>query len=200
MNPIGYLMQEHRTIEKTMNLFEVEVRRIRRENHIDPISMYVSIDFIRTYVDLSHHGKEEDILFRELSKKNLLPEHARVISELKQDHKYSRTVVGKWMQANNRYLDGEDTAQEIVSYLEELIRFYPQHIRKEDENFYDPVLNYFGTDERARMIDEFAAFDKNILHWKYQKIEAVLKERLWESGAFEPFPARPDGQGVRRSA
>ena len=33
--------------------------------------LYVSIDFIRTYTDLAHHGKEEDILFRELSKKDL---------------------------------------------------------------------------------------------------------------------------------
>ncbi len=177
MNLIDYLMQEHRIIERNLNMFEVEIKRISEDNHIDPISMYVSIDFVRTYVDLAHHGKEEDILFRELSKKDLLPEHAKTISELKQDHKYSRTIVGKWLQANNRYLDGEDTSQEIVSYLKELIHFYPQHIKKEDENFYDPVLNYFAPDERDRMMREFVEFDKNILHWKYQKVEAVLKER-----------------------
>ncbi|OPY90775.1 MAG: hypothetical protein A4E73_02335 [Syntrophaceae bacterium PtaU1.Bin231] len=191
MNPIGHLMQEHRTIEKTLNMFELEMRKIRDEGRIDPVSMHVSIDFVRTYVDLAHHGKEEDILFRELSKKDLLPEHAGIIQELKQDHKYSRTIVSKWMQANNRYLDGEDTSQEILSYLEELTGFYPQHIRKEDENFYDPVLAYFGSEEREKMSAEYAAFDKNILHWKYQKSEAVLKERLWEGRTFDPCRTRP---------
>jgi len=67
VNPIGYLMQEHRTIEKTLGMFELEIKRIRDESFIDPISMHLSIDFIRTYVDLAHHGKEEDVLFRSWS-------------------------------------------------------------------------------------------------------------------------------------
>lgn len=178
MKFIGYLMQEHRTIEKTLNMFELEIKRISEENHIDPISMYVSIDFVRTYADLAHHGKEEDILFRELSKKDLLPEHAKIMNELKEEHKYSRSIVGKWMAANNRYLDGDDTSREIISYLKELTQFYPQHIKKEDDHFYYPVLDYFGTEENDKMISEFVEFDKKILHWKYQKVETVLKERF----------------------
>ncbi|MDX9822174.1 MAG: hemerythrin domain-containing protein [Syntrophales bacterium] len=200
MNPIGYLMQEHRTIEKTLGMFELEIKRIRDESFIDPISMHLSIDFIRTYVDLAHHGKEEDILFRALSKKALRPEHAKIMNDLQQDHRYSRKIVGRWMQANNRCLDGEDTSQEIVSCLTELTQFYPQHIQKEDQYFYDPVLSYFGTEERTRMVGEFSAFDRNILHWKYQKIEAVLKERLWESRTLEPGPTRQSSQEIGRSA
>jgi len=178
MKLIGYLMQEHRTIEKTLNMFELEIKRIIEENRIDPISMYVSIDFIRTYTDLAHHGKEENILFRELSKKDLLPEHAKIMNELMEEHKYSRTIVGKWMSANNRYLDGDDTSQEIISYLRELIQFYPLHITKEDEHFYHLILDYLGTEACDKIIGEFVAFDKNILHWKYQKVGTVLKEKL----------------------
>lgn len=178
MKLIGYLMQEHRTIENTLNMFELEIKRINEENHIDPISMYVSIDFIRTYTDLAHHGKEEDILFRELSKKDLLPEHAKIMNELKEQHKYSRSIVGNWMAANNRYLDGDDTSQEIISYLKQLTQFYPQHIKKEDEHFYYPIMDYFGTEENDKIMGEFVEFDKKILHWKYQKVETVLKERF----------------------
>jgi len=32
----------------------------------------VAVDFIVTYADRTHHGKEEDILFRDLQDKNLL--------------------------------------------------------------------------------------------------------------------------------
>jgi hemerythrin-like domain-containing protein len=180
MNLIGYLMQEHRIIEKTLNMFELEIRRINEENCVDPISIDRSIDFIRTYTDLTHHGKEEDILFRELSKKQLLSEHARIMNELKEEHKYSRSIVGKWMGANNRYLDGEDTSREIVSYIEELTQFYPKHIVKEDEHFYYPAMGYFTAEENDRMIKEFVEFDKKILHWKYQKVAGLIKERLGE--------------------
>lgn len=178
MQIIGYLMQEHRIIEKILRMFEVEIEKISEENHIDPVSMYVSIDFIRTYTDLAHHGKEEDILFRELSRKDLLSEHTKIMNELKKEHKYSRSIVGKWMGANNRYLEGEDTAEEIISYLKELAQFYPRHIKKEEDQFYYPVMDYLGEEERDKMIHEFVEFDKNILHWRYRKVEAVLKEKL----------------------
>lgn len=175
-------MQEHRTIENTMKMFELEIKRISEENRIDPISMYDSIDFIRTYTDLVHQGKEEDILFRELSKKDLLPEHAKIMNDLKKEHIISENIVNKWMAANNRYLDEEDTFQKFISYLKELTQFYPQHIKKEEKDFYIPIQNYFGTEENAKMILEFVEFDKNILHWKYRKVETVLKERLLKSG------------------
>lgn len=178
MKLIGILMQEHRIIEKTLNMFEGEIKKINEENHIDPVSMYVSIDFIRTYTDQAHHGKEENILFRELSKKDLLTEHTKTMNELMEEHKYSRGIVSKWLDANNRYSDGEDTSQEIISYLKELTHFYPRHIKKEDEHFFHPILDYFREGELVKMVCEFKEFDKNILHWRYGKVESVLKERL----------------------
>lgn len=178
MKLIGILMQEHRIIEKILNLFEVETKKISEGNRIDPIAMYISIDFIRTYADQAHHGKEENILFRELSKKDLLAEHTNTMNELMEEHKYSRGIVTKWLDANNRYSDGEDTSQEIISYLKELTQFYPQHIKKEDEHFFIPMLDYFREDELIKMINEFGEFDKNILHWRYGKVESVLKERM----------------------
>ena len=177
MKLIDYLMEEHRIIEKTLNMFEAEIKRISEENHIDPISMYVSIDFIRTYVDQAHHGKEEDILFRDLSKKDLLPEHVKIMNELIEEHKYARSIIGNWMGANNRYLDGDDTSQEIISYLKEVTQFYPQHIKKEDEHFYYAIADYFGAEEHDKMIRDFEEFDKNVLRWKYRKLETVLKKR-----------------------
>ena len=164
MKLINILMQEHRIIEKIMDMLGSEIKKISEENHIDPISMYVSIDFIRTGVDQVHHGKEEKILFRELSKKRLLPEHAKIMSELRVEHQYSRGIVGKWMNANQRYFDGEDTSWEITSYLKELIQFYPRHIRKEDEHFFHPILDYFRKEEFIKMMREFEEFDNNVLY------------------------------------
>jgi hemerythrin-like domain-containing protein len=33
--------------------------------------VHIAVDFIRVFADQTHHGKEEDILFRELGKKPL---------------------------------------------------------------------------------------------------------------------------------
>ena len=76
MKPIGPMMWEHRLIEKMLHQFDGEIRRINEPDKVD-----TAVDFIRTYADRTHHGKEEDILFRELAKKQLSPEHARIMNE-----------------------------------------------------------------------------------------------------------------------
>jgi hemerythrin-like domain-containing protein len=178
MNVIEPLMEEHRVIKSTLAVFEVELEKIKEQQRIDPISVDMSIDFIRTYTDLVHHGKEENILFRELEKKNLSVEHAALMNELLAEHKYSRTIVGRWMDATERYFDGEDTSAEITGCLQELTIFYPRHIIKENKHFFVPVLEYFTQEEHNKMIREFEEFDDKILHWKYRKVESALQERL----------------------
>jgi hemerythrin-like domain-containing protein len=178
MNVIGYLGEEHRVIKSTLAVFETEIDKIKEQQRVDHISINMSIDFIRTYTDLVHHGKEENILFRELGEKNLSAEHSKVMNELLAEHKYSRSIAGKWMDATERYFDGEDTSQVIIGCLQELTIFYPQHIMKENNHFFGPVLEYFTQEEQNKMTQEFEEYDNKILHWKYRKIQSALEERL----------------------
>ncbi|MDD5723655.1 MAG: hemerythrin domain-containing protein [Syntrophales bacterium] len=174
MKPIGPLMWEHRLIEKMLRLFDGEIKRINEDNRIDTVFIDTVVDFIRTYADRTHHGKEEDILFRDLAKKQISSEHAKIVGELVEEHKYARKVVGKLIEAKERYLKGENTAQEVIDYLKELAQFYPQHIEKEDKHFFFPCMDYFPKDEQNKMLDEFWEFDKNMIHEKYKKVVEQL--------------------------
>ncbi len=137
----------------------------------------MAVDFIRTYADRTHHGKEEDILFRDLVKKRLTPEHARIMDELISEHRYSRQVVGKLVAAKERYLKGEDTSLEVIAYLKELAQFYPAHIEKEDKHFFYPCMDYFTQAEQDQMLSEFYEFDRNMIHEKYRKVVDQLTSR-----------------------
>jgi hemerythrin-like domain-containing protein len=178
MNVIGPLTEEHRVIKSTLAVFETEIEKIKKQQRVDHISIDMSIDFIRTYTDLVHHGKEENILFRELGKKTLSAEHSKIMNELLVEHKYSRSIVSRWMDITERYFAGKDTSQEIIGCLQELTIFYPQHIIKENKHFLGPVLEYFTQEEQNKMIQEFEEFDAKILHWKYRKVESAMKERM----------------------
>jgi len=170
MKPIGPLMREHRLIEKMLSFFEGETRKITEQKKVDPLFVDTAVDFIRTYADLTHHGKEEDILFRDLIKKQLSREHTRIMEELVEEHKYARKTVGMLVDAKERYLKGENTSQEVVSLLRELAHFYPIHIEKEDKHFFYPCMEYFTKEEQSRMLQEFYEFDRNMIHEKYRKI------------------------------
>jgi hemerythrin-like domain-containing protein len=170
MKPIGPMMWEHRLIERMLCLFEGEIRKINESNKVDTVFIDTAVDFIRTYADRTHHGKEEDILFRDLAKKELSPEHTRIMNELIGEHEYSRETVRKLVEAKERYLKGENTAQEVIAYLKELARFYPLHIQKEDKYFFYPAMEYFTNEEQDEMLGKFYEFDRNMIHEKYQKV------------------------------
>jgi hemerythrin-like domain-containing protein len=177
MKPIGPLMREHRLIEQMLSLFNGEIGRINEQNLVDTAFIDEAVDFIRTYADRTHHGKEEDILFRDLRLKNLSPELMRIMNELIDEHGYARATVGKLVAAKERYLRGENTSPEVVAYLQELARFYPRHIEKEDKHFFYPCLDYFTKDEQDRMLAEFWEFDRNMIHDKYKKVVEALRIR-----------------------
>ena len=73
MKPRGPLMIEHRLIEKMLKAMDREAAKIRRDKKVDPVLIDTAVDFIRVYADRTHHGKEEDILFKELAKKTMTP-------------------------------------------------------------------------------------------------------------------------------
>ena len=183
MNVIDPFMQEHRVIEQVVDIFDTEILNIHEQNPIDSIHMYMAIDFVCTYVDLTHHVKEEDFLFRELAKKDLLPDHARILHELLEEHKHVRTIIGKWTKDTNRFFKGEDTSQEITLHLKALKALFTVHIKKEDERFFNQILSYFTTAEQNEILGKIADFDKQVLHWKYRKVEKALRGSLWDENS-----------------
>ena len=183
MKPIGLLMWEHRLIEKMLGVLTKEAFEMERTGQVNAVFIDTAIDFIRTYADRTHHGKEEDILFRELVKKKLTPEHARLLEELIQEHIYSRKTVGKLVAAKERYVQGErEAVAEIVALLKELAVFYPRHIAKEDKPFFHECQRYFSDGELEEMLREFRDFDRKMIHERYERIvESFTGEKAFST-------------------
>jgi hemerythrin-like domain-containing protein len=176
MLPIGPLMIEHRLIERMIGEMEARVERASNENEIDPTFIDTAADFIRTYADRTHHGKEEDILFRDLEKKSMSEEDSRVMGELIGEHRRGRKMVGELLSANDRYREGEREAlKKIVETLRALIEFYPGHIKKEDEIFFPASMEYLDREEKDAMLSEMQEFDRKMIHEKYKSIVDELE-------------------------
>jgi hemerythrin-like domain-containing protein len=162
MMPVGYLMIEHRLIERLVRLLSGELARMRGRNKADPVFLDQAVDFIRGYADRCHHGKEEDILFRDMAKKKLDPRHRSIMNQLIREHKMGRNAVKRLIAAGGMYekrkMQGLRGIKREVRWLSE---FYPRHIAKEDKGFFIPVMSYFNKREQARMLGEFCRFDSS---------------------------------------
>ncbi|MFX0058348.1 MAG: hemerythrin domain-containing protein [Candidatus Hodarchaeota archaeon] len=178
MMPIGPLMKEHRLIEKMILLIKNEIDKMKEYNKANPLFIDIAVDFIRTYADRTHHGKEEDILFRDLEMKKLSPNHNKIMEELIEEHIWARNTVGKLVDAKSQYVKGNvDQVDEIVNLMNKLVDFYPKHIEKEDKHFFIPVMKYFTEEEQDKMLQEFWDFDKTLIHEKYQKVVENLQNK-----------------------
>jgi len=185
MLPIGPLMMEHRLIERMIALMQQELTRIKDNTAIDPefafvdpVFLDIAVDFLRTYADRCHHGKEEDILFAELARKELSPEHQQLMTELIAEHVWARETTGKLVKAKENHLRGSNEAlTELLHYLGELVDFYPRHIEKEDKHFFIPCMEYFSPSGKDELLKRMWEFDRQMIHQKYTNVVEQIEKR-----------------------
>jgi hemerythrin-like domain-containing protein len=176
MLPIGPLMIEHRLIERMISIMVRERDRMKTSNKANSSLIDTIVDFVKTYADHCHHGKEENILFRELKKKDLSAEHKNIMDELIKEHIWGRKMTGRLVEANKRYANGDMAAFPlIIECISLLADFYPKHIEKEDKHFFFPVMSYFSEEERDLMLNEEYLFDQTLIHDKYRKVVSLLE-------------------------
>ncbi len=177
MMPIVPLTREHSRILRMVNLMKKRLGKVEQTIAVSPNFVDVVVDFLRTYADMCHHGKEEDILFRDLTKKHLSLEHRKMMSDLVEDHILARKVVGRLADAGERHLRGNRPAiKDVNDNLMVLIDLYPRHIEKEDKYFFPPSMEYLTEQERNDMLNEFWKFDRELIHEKYRRVIEGLEE------------------------
>jgi hemerythrin-like domain-containing protein len=136
------------------------------------------VDFIRIYADRTHHGKEEDILFRDLSARRLPADDQRLMQELIEDHVFGRKTTWALEEANSRYRKGDAAAwAQVAENLAKIVDFYPRHIEKEDKVFFPAVRNYIDEKEDRAMLEAFHEFDRKMIHERYEAVIDALKEK-----------------------
>lgn len=171
MQARGPLMIEHRLIERMLTIIQDALVEAEKSKKIDPVFVDTAVDFVQTYADRAHHGKEEDILFRDLKRKGLSEADQRVMDELIEEHLFGRITTKALVEANTRYRNGDSSAlEEIVRCLHTLVDFYPTHIEKEDKVFFPAARAYFSEAEDQAMLDEFWEFDRKMIHEKYKAV------------------------------
>ncbi|MBD3345167.1 MAG: cation-binding protein [Chitinivibrionales bacterium] len=167
----GPLMKEHRLIERMISVARNELARIRSIEQADPLFIDTIVDFLRTYADRTHHGKEEDILFKDLGSRSLTEKDNVMMNELIREHVFARQTTGALVDANNRYRTGDTTALPVMAEkIQILIDFYPQHIEKEDKIFFPAARTYLSDKEEQDMLFRFREFDRKMIHEKYAGI------------------------------
>lgn len=174
--PVAMLMTEHRLIERVIGVMRRTADGIARGTGVDPRRVATIAEFLRAYADECHHGKEEDILFAALTRRELSSDDAHMMDGLIQEHAWARKTTRRLTDSEIRYSTGEtDALDDVRRSLIGLAEMYPRHIEKEDTGFFPASRSYFSDAEWERMAEAFREFDRRLVHERYARIADSLE-------------------------
>ncbi len=168
--PIQALIDEHKLILRMVAIVKNQAQKIRQTDQADLDQIETIVDFFRTYADRYHHGKEEGILFNQLSSKKLSASDKAAMNGLIMDHATARKTVTALKTAKDKQ---DSTA--INQALTTIAELYPKHIEKEDNYFFPQTITYFSPVEQEVLRNSCSDFDKNFINKKYMQTVTTLE-------------------------
>ncbi len=136
--PTTILSEEHQNILRVIDALIKESNALESDKKLNRDFFNQAIDFIRNYADKFHHAKEEDILFKELSK-DTVEMHCNPIEQMLYEHNLGRNFV-KGIEQGLK----ENNQNKITENAKGYSQLLQERILKEDNILYpmaDEVLN-----------------------------------------------------------
>lgn len=168
LTPADLLLAEHDLIRRVLAILERESEWIGEGGDVDPVFIDRMVDFIYTYAERVHHGKEEEVLFRELDSKPLSPEHRQMMERLVREHVEMRHLADDLVAAGEKYAEADGEAlQRVEDTIGHLSDLYPDHFQIEEETFFPAAQSYLEESEEAVILEAMRSHDRAMIHEKY---------------------------------
>ncbi len=185
MYSVELMVHEHDNILKLLTVMRKACCNVLDGEEVNEADFRLMIDFARNYADKHHHGKEEQILFAEMTQHlgqiavNLI-QHGMLV-----EHDLGRLHISEMETALNQYQQSPETKYklEIIAGAAGYANLLERHIGKENEIVYTyaeknlaPEL-LVSVDERVKEFEQKA--EQNQVQNKYlQSLELLVSKYL----------------------
>ncbi|MHC1722821.1 MAG: hemerythrin domain-containing protein [Aminipila sp.] len=170
MNYIEMMVEEHRNIKRMLSVIRKYCYKVLKNEDINYEDFFVLIDFVRSYADKHHHGKEEKLLFDQMVKE-LGPTAEKFIRNgMLVEHDLGRLHMKELEIAVNKVIAGDDEAKldviaNAISYTHLLYR----HIDKEDNVIYQYAQKNLSKEVQEKLEQECRKFEQAAIDMNIQK-------------------------------
>ncbi len=156
-SPYAALAREHRLIERALVVLERFCEEIRLTRRLDQAVARELLRFLHEFADLSHHLKEERVLFPAIEEKTFFP-GCGLVSE----HELGRTRVRSMAADAERACDDDtDARKTFVQQAWSYISLIRSHIAKEDDCLARVTATAFqASEDRERLARDFDELER----------------------------------------
>lgn len=167
MNALDILTNEHRIIERMLQVLGAVVDRLDRQREVPIAVAEGALRFFRLIADGVHHEKEERVLFPLLAKHDFGPEQP-FINALMEHHEMGRTYVLRMEVQWSRMQQGDPQARaSLVAETRAYTDLMREHIRIEDDFFRDQAAEHLSSEDQLELKAGFEAIEakKRVEGW-----------------------------------
>ena len=161
------LRKDHDLIEKVVSSMEITISLLKDGKEIPESILLQTIDFTKNFVDVCHHGKEEDILFPTLVKAGL-PSTMGPIPVMIQEHQITKEIASKIEDSGKEYLDNGNP-EKLIQNIQQYVEHVKEHLWKENNRL------FMMADARLQSYDE--QVEKELIETENIKLNQLGKTR-----------------------
>ena len=155
MNPIAELKDEHQAVKLTLKILGEISSRLSQGRDVDLTHLDQLLEFLTTFVDRCHHGKEEDLLFPALEKAGV-PREGGPIGVMLHEHDQGRDYIRGLRQGVADLKSGDKSGvTKIVENIEGYSELLSRHIEKEDNILYPMAEKAFSDEQNEALLEGF---------------------------------------------
>jgi len=182
----GNLKEEHQFILRMLKVLIVASDKLEGGKDVSLDVFKKAVDFIRTFADRCHHGKEQDTLFPLMGERGI-PTHGGPIAVMLMEHEQGRQFVRDLAEAVAKYESGDKEAKSaIVKNARGYAELLDQHIYKEDNILYPMSDKVLSQSDNRELLEKFEKIEKEIIgegkHEYYLQMIGELEKELSISG------------------
>jgi hemerythrin-like domain-containing protein len=176
MKAIEELKEEHKAIKVALSILSNVSKRLKSREKVDQEDLGRLLEFIKTFADTCHHGKEEDLLF--VAMENVgLPRDKGPIAVMLREHEMGRSYVRNMSEAADKYKAGElSYSSQFIENAKKYIDLLTQHIDKENNILY-PMADVRLSEEKQReLIEKFEELEQEKIGiGKHEELHELLR-------------------------
>jgi hemerythrin-like domain-containing protein len=173
------MVEEHENIRKMLKVIRKFSYKVMTNSEYDVDDLPRIIDFVRTYADKHHHGKEEDILFQTMNKEIEKLAKSGAITGMYIEHDMGRLYMANLEKALETFKNGNDEARlDIIANAISYTDLLDRHIEKENTAMYKFAENMLNDSSKIFIESECEKVESSAKKIGLQEKYIALIEEL----------------------
>jgi len=163
MTATALLKEEHRVIERMLAVLEAAAHRLDAGERVRAGLFREAVDFVRTFADKNHHGKEEANLFPRLEERGV-PKEGGPLGMMLHEHDLGRGFIQAIEGAIDAYERGDEAAAKVIAdNIGGYTQLLTEHIWKEENVLFQMADQVLSEDDQQDLTERFEQVEAEVI-------------------------------------